>query len=342
MSIYLFDSCIYAIIKAPTGWLTLSTFPLELEYEPTDFELRKYYNYSVSLGGQYSSELRLLMPNEQPILNAERQLRRIAIAFQQTTNKLQNKYNIVAISHRKGGWKTFTWNYNEDISFEIYSNFGYGSCSELLSRFYYKGLQLTPYSEYIRYRYANYSQIMRYTYSYQLKYEEWRHLMEDTLRFYNAVYTNQENEVFRWISVHLSDMTIGLENLLNSTCQFCFRNINGVNNIVVGDELICVKAEKIGGACEFVSNIKQLPSQVNPDGYIRQLEGIFNQYLLSSNEIKQNLIEMIDNLQAEIDSISQMPSISIYDRLYKWHYYKDRWYKLSNKKVIRYLLYLHN
>lgn len=342
MSIYLYDSdsYIYAIIKESTGQLKLQYFRLELDSEPTELQLRQFYRYSASLGDQYSSDLGKIAFNV-PMSDVQRKVRRKAIAFQQTAEKIRNKYDVVAISHRQGGWTTFTWNYNEDISFEVYSNFGYGSCSELLSRFYYKDVQLTPYSEYIRYRYANYSQIIRYTYNYQLRYEEWKRLMEDTLRFYYAVCENQENEVFRWITNHLSDMTSGLKRLLDSTYEFVFVNINNVINRVTGNELICVKAEKIGGACEFVTNIEKLPSQINPEKYVKQLEEIFDQYLSYSNRIKIDLIETIDNLQKEINSISQMPSISIYDRLYK-RYYRKEWFRFSNRKLIRHLLNLHH
>ena len=165
--------------------------------------------------------------------------------------------------------------------------------------------------------------------------------MEDTLRFYYAVCENQENEVFRWITHNLYNMTSGLKRLFDSTYEFVFANINNVINRITGDELICVKAEKIGGACEFVSNIEKLPSQINPEKYVKQLEEIFDQYLSYSNQIKPDLIETIDNLQKEINSISQIPSMGIYDRLYKWHYWKE-WFRFSNRKIIRYLLNIHH
>lgn len=338
MSITLPD-IIYAIIRGENGKLALKTYPVTLDYEPSDSELRKYFNYSVSLGDQYASDLRYLRPNES--LFGTRQYRRTAIAFQQTTNRIEMQNDVVAISHRRGGWKTFTWDYNDDISFEVYSNFGYGSCSELITRFFYKGIQLTPYSDYIRYRFANFSQLIHYTYNYSLVYSEWRKLMNDTLLFYNAVCDNQDNEVFRWVKSHLNQMMDGLNKLLTQSSYY-FHRPNGSSECVSGDELEEIKAGKIGGAVEFVDNIKNLPHQINPQEYLKTLYGILDRYYLQAIEKEKVFKEHITNLEQHVAQLSKHPVLSIYDRLQKRHYYKDNWY-LSSKKIemLRYLLHLH-
>lgn len=338
MSITLPD-IIYAIIREDNGKLVLKTYPVTLDCEPSDSELRKYFNYSVSLGDQYASDLRYLRPNES--LSGTRQYRRAAIAFQQTTNRIEMQNDIVAISHRRGGWKTFTWNYNDDISFEVYSNFGYGSCSELITRFFYKGIQLTPYSDYIRYRFANFSQLIHYTYNYSLVYSEWRKLMNDTLSFYNAVCDNQENEVFRWVKSHLNQMMDGLNKLLTQSSYY-FHRPNAPSECISGDELEEIKAGKIGGAVEFVDNIKNLPHQINPQEYINTLYDILDRYHLQATEKEKALKEYITNLEQHVAQLSKQPVLSIYDRLHKRHYYKDNWH-LSSKKIemLRYLLHLH-
>lgn len=60
----------------------------------------------------------------------------------------------------------------------------------MLVRFYYKDLQLTPYSNYIKYRYAGFSEIIRYTFGYKVEYQSWEKLMIDTINFYNAITLN--------------------------------------------------------------------------------------------------------------------------------------------------------
>lgn len=334
MSIFVSGDIIYAIKRNSNGKLELVTFPLMLECEPSDYDLRQHFNYSTSLGDQYASDLSyesLNTPGSRYSFNMTRSLRRIALAFQQSSDRVMAENDIVSISHRRGGWKTFTWNYNDDISFEVYSNFGYGSCSELITRFFYKGIQLTPYSDYIKYRFANFSQLIHYTYNYRLEYSEWRKLMTDTLVFYNAVCDNQENEVFRWVRSHLNQMMDGLNRLLTQSSYY-FHRPNGPSECVSGDELEEIKAGKIGGAVEFVDNIKNLPHQINPQEYISTLHDILDRYSIHAIEKEKALKEYITNLEQHIAQLSKQPVLSIYDRLHKRHYYKDNWH-LSSKKI---------
>lgn len=337
MSIFV-GEVLYAIIKTADNKLELKTFPVSLDWEPSNAQLRQHFNYSVNLSDQYSSDLYFLSPTESYVLERTRDSRRKALAFQQTTDRIQREYEVVAISHRKGGWKTFKWNYNDDISFEIYSNFGYGSCSELISRFYYKGNKLTPYSDYVYYRFVNYNQLIHYTYKYELNYSEWFILMNDTLKFYNAVCHNQENEVFRWIRSHLNQMMSGLNKMMTQPSYY-FQRPNNNAICVTGEELEKIKAYKIGGAVEFVENIKNLPHQINPQEYLSTLNQIFSRYVSYATNKIAELKNNIKDLEKEIDIISTTPAISIYDRLYKWHYYKDNWHHNSNRiKMLRYLL----
>lgn len=330
---------IYAIVREENGKLTLKTFPLILESEPSDSELRQYFNYSVSLGDQYASDLRYLGPTES--FFGTRPYRRTAYAFQKTANRIESLNNVVAMSHRNGGWKTFTWNYNDDISFEVYSNFGYGSCSELITRFYYKGIQLTPYKDYVYYRFANFTQVIHYTNKYNLVYNEWRKLMTDTLVFYNAVCDNQEHKIFQWLRSQLNQMMDGLNKLLTQSSYF-FHRTNGPSECVSGDELEEIKAEKIGGAVEFVDNIKNLPYQINPQEYINTLYSILNRYYLHAIDKEKALKEYITNFEQHVSQLSKQPILFIYDRLHKRYYYKDNWH-LSSKKteMLRCLLHLH-
>ena len=344
MSIFVSGDIIYAIKRNSNGKLELVTFPLMLECEPSDYDLRQHFNYSTSLGDQYASDLSyesLNTPGSRYSFNMTRSLRRIALAFQQSSERVMAENDIVAISHRRGGWKTFTWNYNDDISFEVYSNFGYGSCSELITRFFYKGIQLTPYSDYIKYRFANFSQLIHYTYNYRLEYSEWRKLMTDTLVFYNAVCDNQENEVFRWVKSHLDQMMDGLNRLLTQSSYY-FHRPNGPSECVSGDELEEIKAGKIGGAVEFADNINNLPHQINPQEYIGTLNDILDRYSLHAIEKAKALKEYITNLEQHIAQLSKQPVLSIYDRLHNRHYYKDNWYLCSKKnEMLRYLVLLH-
>ena len=341
MSIY-FPSSIYAIVRGSDGRLSKKTFSIELEQSPSSKELRRHFNYAFDLRGPYTSCLPFLTEKEDNFLSQTREYRKEALAYEETANKIKKEYDVIALSHRQGGWTTFTWEYNEDIKFEIYSNFGFGSCSELLSRFFYKGMQLTPYSEYVKYRYAGYSQLIRYTYCYQLQYRDWDKLMNDTLEFYNAVEKNEENEVFNWLKNHLNGMVSGLEKLYNAHYSYTFENINSVSNEVTSDELIIVKAEKIGGATDFISNIENLPEKVNPHCYAARMENLFTQFRSYSSQKRGENDRIISQYKQELKEISSIPFMEIYDRLRDRHYFRDNWsYSSNHYKMIRYLMKLH-
>lgn len=335
---------LYAIVKSNDGFLELKTIRLELDSEPTKDELAEHHSYSVCLGEQYCSDLPFISYKNREYGISNTSDRRTAIAFAQTTNRIQSEYDVVAVSHRLGGWKSFDWQYNDDITFRIHSNFGYGSASYLMSQFFYKGLQLTPYSQYIRYRYSNYSDLIRYTYDYALRYDEWRSLMQDTLDFYNAVCNQKEHKIFTWIENHLRTMVDGLATLMGSKYSFTFyRRYGQIADEVTGDELICVKAEKISGAVDFIKNISNLPVQVNPDYYIQKLEGIFTEFTSYATSKIAELAGRISSLEQEIDELNHTSLLSIYDRLRSRNYYKKEWYMNSNKKkMFRYLLEIRN
>ena len=327
------DSIIYAIIRNPNNMLELKVFPVELQKEPSDGELCEGHDYAISLSSAYCSYLPKI-PEDKLSVYTNRKERREAIAHKQTRDRINKRYDVVAISHRLGGWTSFEWEYNPDITFEICSNFGYGWSSYFHTRFYYKGIQLTPYSEYIRYRYAGYATIMRYTYTYSLVYSQWKKLMEDTLTFYNAVYRNQEHQIFKWIKSHLTEMINGLERLLYHSVFYFYDN-DSQKYKVEGNDLIFIKAEKISGAIDFISNIKELPTQVSPHEYISCLENIFNSFIMYAAREENKFKNEIQNKHSRISDINSEWGVLAYDRLYKKHWYKDAWIKWTENKQVK-------
>lgn len=337
---------LYAIIKNREGFLEMKIVEVTLDAEPTIDELADYHSFSSTLFDQYDSDL-LFIPYPQRnsiYCMPDYPMRRRAIAFAQTTKRMKSGYDVVAISHRFGGWQAFEWQYNDDIKFLILSNFGYGSASYLMSQFFYKGIRLTPYSQYIRYRYSNYSDLMRYTYDYSLIYNEWRRLMQDTIDFYNAVCNQQEHKIFTWIEDHLRAMVDGLDSLVDSSDAFTFyRRDDSITDVVRGDELICVKAEKISGAVDFINNIRVLPVQVNPDLYIQKLENVFSKFTSFAKSKINELETNISSLEFQIEELNKTSLVSIYDRLFRRNYYNKGWYQNNNKrKMFRYLLEIRN
>ena len=322
----MYETSLYAIVRNPdTKELRFVTRYIDNYIYPSEEELRKSRNYAWGLSGTYCSDLPYFNDPSKSIPQVRE--RTAAIAMGRAICELKKEYDVVAYSHRYGGWTTFKWEFNEDIHFYISTNFGYGSCSYFYMCVEYKGIRLMPYSMFIKYRSTNFSQIHRYTESYCLEYSEWEHVMRDALKFYNAVINKQENALFNWLKGHLDAMVSGVEKYLDAdVCYFdntSKRNIlEGWNDIrheieVTGDDLWIAKSEKIAGSLEFIDNIEALPVQINPLGYVMRLEKVANAFLPKLNDKIEEVNLEIARLEREIAAEESKPYYVSYAEFWK-------------------------
>lgn len=330
---------IHAIVKQNNSEvLKLISLPCQLDHHPSDEELRKFHHYATSLGCAYSSCIDSLDSNESML---DRDIRLEAVAWKDTYNKLQREYTTVAFSHRYGGWTCLKWKFNEDICFHISTNFGYGCSSYFYLIVKYKDTTLTPYEDYIRYRFADASQLVRYTETYGVEESSWRRVMEDALAFYNAVVFKKDLYIFNWITRHLESMTSGIEKL-RTAMSISFDNYRGgTDEAVTGDELTIVKANKIANSLDFIDNIRTLPSQVNPERYVDRLLCVCRTYLPEQDRVILDLSAKASRLKDEIDVLEQNQDYQLYYKIRDKYYYKRDWQKTSSKiKMLRFLLSL--
>ena len=220
-----------------------------------------------------------------------------AVTFNKTIEEVKAISNVVAYSHCYPGWRTMPWQFNEDITFKIDTNFGYGSASYFYMRVFYKGKQLTPYADLIIYRYALAYQINQYTYSYKLEYDKWRSVMDDAINFYNAVVYKQENKIFEWIKSHLAK-------LIGTLSSMIYRNYHYFENEIVEDEpFILVKANKIANSTEFIENIKALPSAVNPTEWLDRLYDVYAKYVVYADKTSIEYSSELSSLKEDLNEL---------------------------------------
>lgn len=328
---------IYAIIKDyETSKLRKISESTSSSRSISDEELCRFHNYAIDLYEAYCSCI--------PYVNITDKVpdyrnRREAVEFEDAIERLKNKYQdkLIAYSHRQGGWTTFQWRFNENVEFEINTNFGFGSNSYFEQSIYYKGLKLAPYSKLVKYRYANFTSITSHTYEYPLAYSEWSKLMDDALDFYNAVVERQEHYIFHWLSNHLEKMVTELERYINASYCY-FDNIIKKSNYystsserVEGDDFWIAKSNKISEALLFITNIKELPVQVNPSKYITRIRNINKSFLPKLIE-KICMLELeINELETQIRNISSRMPLSLYIKLYDKYYYSKNWHLSKNK-----------
>lgn len=292
-------------------------------------DYKQYHDYAVDLYRSYCSCIpwNTGINRIDQLTLGERDAREKAFAFEDTLSQMKNDYDVVAYSHRKGGFKSFVWHFNDDIKIVVYTSFGYGSSSSFEQSFYYKGMRLTPYSHLIRFRYANYSQITQYTYAYSFEYSEWKVLLQDSLDFYNALISGADHYIFSWITNHLEKMTKGLEDYLAAKYVY-FDNKKCVNNYgyihyetvkekVEGDELWVVKSGKIADSLKFIDSINALPAQVCSKKYVERIINVSNSFLPMLEAKLTELNTEIEELDKYIEQIHSDGNFALYQRICK-------------------------
>ena len=62
--------------------------------------------------------------------------------------------NIIIFSHRTSGWSNPVYQLTPNFSVEVLTNFGYGRSSYFYTRLKYKNIEITPFSDWINYRFV--------------------------------------------------------------------------------------------------------------------------------------------------------------------------------------------
>lgn len=331
------NQALYAIIRE-NGKLTFVEKPIQHVQNVSKEELCKYHNYATSLGSAFTSDIPRI--KEELLNNNNKAYRMDAIDMQHAISELKKNNDIVAFSHRYGGWRHFDWNFGEKVTFHIYTNFGFGATSDFTATFKYNNVILAPFSYYVKYRDSDYGTVTRCTYQYNLNYSEWKHIMQDCLSFYNAIVKKNEAYLVNWLNNQLSTMVGGLENIMNinSCCFFNSKyNFLRVSSYAVldKDDFWLIKSHKIANSLMFVTNIEALPCQINKVGYIKRLYNLcMNFKPMLRNKIKEEK-HKLDVILSQIESLEKQGDYPLYSRLYN----KFR-YRLTNYRTIYRLLHI--
>lgn len=243
-------------------------------------------------------------------------------------------------------WYGINWKFNDDISFLISTNFGYGLSSFFYAIFKYKDLILAPYSFYVKYKNSTFASVTRCTYEYSLNYDSWNSVMTDCLDFYNAIVSKDSKYVFTWLDNQLNEMVSGLERLINlSNAVFFDETINKSHTsgyaTISGDDFWIVKSKKIAYSLDFISNISCLPAEINTNSYINRIHLLckkFQPSLILKIDEKSKLYDFQLKKISELEKSGDNP---LYNKLHKKYYWKRKWYmSTSNFKMIYFLLHL--
>lgn len=221
-------------------------------------------------------------------------------------DKAKARDNVLAYSHRISGWSSPEYKITDNFKQEIKTNFGYGSVSYFYLLFTFKNIQITPLSEWIDYRYSNFSEVIRYTRSFtsripivdergrlryyktKIKNEYWNHAIEFTQNTANLSLTNEEEFVDKFIISECEAMVKGLQNIYANT-QFDLivenqvdiegKNLTRYRLDLKDFELISFKTEKIIGALDFIDKIIEYNKIIPTDKYVERIKTLNKKFI---------------------------------------------------------------
>lgn len=256
-----------------------------------------------------------------------------ANSINKTYRRCHEDKNILTFSHRLCGWSNPVYQLTPNFSVEIKSNFGYGNSSYFYTKLKYKNIEITPFSEWIEYEFAEFSEINRYTKSHELENRYWLEAMEFCQEACNLSIKDENEFVKKYILNECEEMVSGLEDLFHRE-QFSFKEKKSDNQKYSvdksGHELVEFRGEKISGALDFVSKILEFDRITKVQSFISRIEDC-------NRRIKPILIEEAEILKVKLQNfeIEIKELYPVYKELRDQYqnYYKEK--SLIRNKIIR-------
>jgi hypothetical protein len=214
--------------------------------------------------------------------------------------------NVLSYSHRISGWSSPEYKITNNLKQEIKTNFGYGSVSYFFLLFTFKNIQITPLSEWIDYRYSDFSEIIRYTRSFKskipvddergrlryyktnIKNDYWNYAIAFTQNAANLSLTNEDEFVEKYIISECEKMVNGLQTIyadskfdLIDENQFDIedKDTNRHRLDIDGFKLVSFKTEKIIGALDFIGKIIEYNKIIPTDKYVSRIKELNKQFI---------------------------------------------------------------
>lgn len=225
------------------------------------------------------------------------------LAIEKAYSICKSNKEVIIFSHRSSGWSNPVYTLTPNFSIEIKTNFGYGSVSYFYTKMKYKNIEITPFSEWVVYEFANFAEIIRYTSSHRLKNEFWLEAMEFSKNACNLSMTDEVKFVETYVIEECEIMVSGLEDLFDKS-HFTFKNREKIIYHVdkTGHILMEFRGEKISGALDFISQIREFQGITNILSFIDRIEKC-------NRKIHAGLLDELKVIKIKIKSLTK----EIYD-----------------------------
>lgn len=209
-----------------------------------------------------------------------------ALCFYKTLREIKHDYSNKMHSTETVGWKgEFECPISDDINVALRTNFGYGNSAYMYVNIRYKGISICPFSEIVKYRYADMVDFIRYTRQYWPKRRNWEDAMKFVVETANLAKNDAKAFEEKWIAEELRKMMSSLERMkltpmsvmqeyVHAKQEYastgCISTLKYVRNIGVDEKreyvvyphemAMAMQAEKITEASRLLDKIKELTS----------------------------------------------------------------------------------
>lgn len=238
---------------------------------------------------------------------------------------IKNNGNYKMYSSENIGWTTFIYPISDNVKFEIRTNFGYGRSAYFRVNLLYKGIQIIPYSDVVKYYYANMLDFCQFTRQYSPRRHSWPLSLNFVVETSNLAHANPEEFVKTWIKNELEEMMKGLRRInYNVEAEIekfkkeihpgaddflCVRNINEHDiedyKAFPKEMAPAYKAYKISGALHFLENLSQLSEvYVFVSDYIDELKRINIEILPEIETALGSIDTTLTDLHKELDRLN--------------------------------------
>ncbi len=239
------------------------------------------------------------------------------------SNKIEKKYKI--FSSEIHGRFSYNTDVNEDLKITTRTNFCYGSSSYFHIIVKYKDIELLPYSEWVKYYYAGYNEIMRFTRSYPSHRESWHNVMKFLVRYINNALTDPDSFVKNEVMSEVNGLLSGLEEIFLldenklsekldvkhiedddvryigiSSARHANESEREYYKITPNECAMIFRMEKITGALHFLKSLNKLSN------IYKDIQTVINRILELNNFIYPDVNNAIPPIEQEIKDLKRV------------------------------------
>lgn len=215
------------------------------------------------------------------------------------------------------GWFNKRNSVSDDINIEIHINLGYGGSSYFYLMLYYKDIPILPYTDVMRYRWARWAEIVKYTQNYSLDRDLcWKECFNFTIDSHNLAKRDSKAFVKKYIVDEIEGAVSELQSFLHSPDENIIHyqypdydhsativweeDISTSTYMIYDNELPdFLRIEKATGFLYFLENIRQLGE------LIPIIAGYANR-MVDINKVLESKVEnLINKISKEIDNLGE-------------------------------------